>query len=750
MAIPKITGAQRDFSAGEIDVALKRADENVARQRGMRQMQNWRILNSNAVQNRPGKTALFPLTAAVSRVDEVTMTAGAIFKLVFSAGKLQVVNSSGAVVQTFTLQGNGAALPWASNNLNTIVFAIFNLSIYICFGHSMRPQVVTWDGASTWSIADYNEALIANQKRTPFFRISAQGVTMQPAGLTGSVNLTASQNYFTAAMIGSRLRFNGRQCLITNYGGGSINPVGVVTVEEPFLQSIQIQFGVDVTNSFRIGEVVNGAVSGAQAYIAALSPPNAINVTYINNSGFTTERIVGPSGSAIATGFVGITPQAIPLWDEEVMNTFRGFPASCFVDQFRLGFCDFPSVPGAIVWSAINNPTDLFTGALPSNSIFEIAPDKVQVRYVVPGPESSEFVFCDKKVYYIPINATNPLTPSSVSFQILSSDGSAAVQPRAAQELILYAGAGGISMMAVIATGAYQRPFNTRSISQFHGHLFPGIVTIAAPNADGTFTGRYAYVLNSNGSIAVGKYTAKGVENDSLVGWAPWSGGATVNWVAALGSDVIFSSSYFGTGICEILDDGQFLDSALLVNNLPSAFTPPGGKGPLWFIPSQTVTLMDQATRVLGTYQIDANGNLIAQNNAGEDFTVATLTAGQPWTSTLEPFVPDAQPGQSVHQRMFKRRVSRMAVYVVNSTGFLMARLFSGPVGPNQPALGTIMNQHRVTTYNQDDDPTKAPFQREEAQRWRPLGRYFDPRVAVIKDTPGPLQISEFGIEASI
>jgi hypothetical protein len=113
-------------------------------------------------------------------------------------------------------------------------------------------------------------------------------------------------------------------------------------------------------------------------------------------------------------------------------------------------------------------------------------------------------------------------------------------------------------------------------------------------------------------------------------------------------------------GICEILDDTQYLDSALLVNSPPAPFTPPGGKGPLWFIPSQTVTLMDQSTRTLGTYQIDANA-----------------------------------------------------------------------------------------AYNQDDNATLAPPLREEVQRWRPLGRYFDPRVCVIKDTPGPLIIPEITLECS-
>ncbi len=151
----------------------------------------------------------------------------------------------------------------------------------------------------------------------------------------------------------------------------------------------------------------------------------------------------------------------------------------------------------------------------------------------------------------------------------------------------------------------------------------------------------------------------------------------------------------------------------------------------------------------MGTYNIDGIGFLVPQNRAGENLKSPTLIAGQPWTATLEPFVPDASPGQSVHQRMFRRRVSRMAVYVANSTGFVLARLFPGPITRISPALGTILGQRRIPAWNVHDDATKAPPLREGAERWRPRSRAYDPRVAVIKDAPGPIQILEVGFEVS-
>jgi hypothetical protein len=94
------------------------------------------------------------------------------------------------------------------------------------------------------------------------------------------------------------------------------------------------------------------------------------------------------------------------------------------------------------------------------------------------------------------------------------------------------------------------------------------------------------------------------------------------------------------------------------------------GLGPLWWIPSQSVTLIDQGTRFMGTYQIDANGFIIPQGNAGENLAAASLVAGQPWTATIEPFCPIASPGVDGGQRMKTRQVTNFLAYVIQSSGF--------------------------------------------------------------------------------
>lgn len=762
----KIQGSQHDFSFGEVDVALKRSDDHPARKAGLRQMANARILNSNSIQNRPGRRALFPTSGA--RTEEVVMSPGNVFKIAFGAtiatGEIRIYNSAGAQVALFQTQGSGKLLPWTTATVGSIVISQFNLSIYIAFGHAMRPQVLTWDGVSAWAIADYTELSQGSQKRTAFYRISPQGIAIAPAAQTGvGVALVASSALFVAGMVGTRMRYVNRQILITAVADPTH---ATITIEEPLPGAQGLNFATNPALIFSVGDVVIGATTGSKGIVGSIGATN-MDVQLLTTSTTTvttygdgtntiafsqTEVVVGPSGSLTLTSSGSVVaPRLCTVWDDEVMNDYRGYPASVFVDQFRLGLCDFVSVPNGIGWSAINSPADMYVGVNPSDAMFELAPKKVQVYYVSSGPEGSEFIFCDRALFYIPISVTNPLKPGSVSFQLLSGDGCAQVQPRLSQEAVLYVNAGQSSVMAVIATGAQTRPYSAKNLTDLHNHLFGQIVAIAVPSADGTFAERYAYILNADGSVIVGKYDPGSLQtNLPVIGWGPWSGAGTVLWVSAFAADVLFTSTYFGAGMCEILDDTQYLDGALAVNAAPTAFAPPAGKGPLWFIPSQSVNLMDQGTRSMGTYQVDANGFIVPQFNGGEDLTRIDLIAGQQWTMTAEPFAPNAQSGADFGQRMKLRQISNFAVYVINSTGFLIAALFSSRQTPTTPALGSVVTQHRVSAWSQGEDATLAPFLRETAELWTPAGASYDPRVAIIKDTPGPLLIAEFGMEISL
>jgi hypothetical protein len=217
---------------------------------------------------------------------------------------------------------------------------------------------------------------------------------------------------------------------------------------------------------------------------------------------------------------------------------------------------------------------------------------------------------------------------------------------------------------------------------------------------------------------------------------------------------VIFTTNYgsptISNTISEKLDATQYLDAALLYNNVPVALTPPGGKGPLWWLANGTCTVLDLGTRQLGLYSIDANGFLIPQFTGGENLASSQLVVGQAWTATLEPWIAGAEPGSDFQQRFVERAVARVAAYYENSTGFVWQKLFSAKQTRSSPTLGSVVMTRRVPTYNQDDDPTQPPPLREDCDIWRPGGREFDPRIAIVKDTAGPFTLIEFGSEVTL
>lgn len=748
MAASVVT-SQRDFSAGEVDASLKRGDDMPEFKAGVRQCANFRILNSKKLSNRPGRRALFK---ASDRVEEVLMAPGVTYYLAFPSGFLKVFDATGT--QVFS-----EARPWNANTASNVVWAIYNKSIYITFA-GMIPRILTWDGATTWTTADFAFAVSNGRRLCPFYRFAASGITMALSALTGAgVTVTFSSPVLNNPLsIGTRFRYYEKQIEIT---GVTSTTVATATVDEIMHAINSLRFTASVVNQFAVGDIGVFSTSGQRVYVVAVGTPtvNDLTLLFINNNGVAGgDTLIGPNGSAIFNvGLGGLTNgPAITVWDEEVINAYRGYPASCFVDQNRLGLCNLPSVPSGIAWSAFGLFDNFYVGADPTAAIFELAPNKSQVLYVIPGMDASEFVFCDNKLYYIQITPANPLKPGSVSFSTISEDECAQVQPRRAGEFMLYVTGGGNQIMALKIFGAYTRAYKTESVSELSAHLFTSVRAIAIMTGSGTFAERYAFVLNADGSVVVGKYSVdKNAELSGNVGWAPWTGNGTMKWVSCKGANILFTTSYAPNGIgavqiVELLDDSRYLDASQLYNTQPSGLPIPGGKGPLWWIAGGTVDLMDTGARMMGTYVVDANGFLVAQNNAGEDFTSAGLVCGQAWTATLEPFIPAVQAGQDVGQRMWPRRVKRIQAYVQNSSGFLFARLYSGQSGPNLPAQGAVMGSRRIATWNQDEDPTQPPSLREQSYLYRPMGRAHDPRAAIIKDTPGPLTVLELSCEVTV
>jgi hypothetical protein len=719
MSVPKEMNPQRDFSAGEFDPDAKRRDDTPMMRAAARQLSNWRIRNSGAIDNRSGRRALF---VGYTRVDEVTVAPGLTFRLCFAVGALDILTAAGALV----LHISGRA--WTDATVPEIVWSLvprdaLTKDVLVSYRTGV-PLIVRWTLAGGWTSLNFAFGSLPDGGfQMPFFRLAPAGITLLPSGVTGSIALETNAPYFEAGMVGTMIRWLEQQILLTAYTD-STHMTGTVIRVLPITQLISLS---SMVGTFNIGDIVLTTETNNRAEVAEINlSPLELRVTYLI-PGFTwqaPQHVVGPTGTAVTSGTTGSTSRPSLQWDEQVFGNFRGWPRSNFFDQNRLGFCDIPGAPGAISYSAIGQYSDLTIGAEPADGFLEFAPEASRVYHVVA--KGDELVFTDKGVFHIPISTSNPLKPGSVQFSKIGTDAAAQVRPVESTEGIIFVNASRSRIIAAVNTGVQNQPWRLMETSPNHAHLFRNVVAIATATGDGDFTERYVYALNADGTLAVGKLNVA----DQWLGWLPWSGAGLVAWVSALGGAVTICASYPGfSSMAEALDRTKYLDASILVNAPPAALTPPGGKGPFWWRINSTVALMD-GVKFLGDYATDADG-FVVPNEPGEDLSSATLTGGLKWQPVLEPFVPMVQGGQDQQQRMRRRRIARVAASVQNSTGF-------------------VMGSRRIPPYRQTDNADAAPPLREETYTDRPLGRAYDPRYVIYKDTPGPLTIVEVGMEVTV
>jgi hypothetical protein len=177
-------------------------------------------------------------------------------------------------------------------------------------------------------------------------------------------------------------------------------------------------------------------------------------------------------------------------------------------------------------------------------------------------------------------------------------------------------------------------------------------------------------------------------------------------------------------------DATLYLDDVLTPNAIPATFpAPPAGYGPFWYAAGQTVTLMN-GNLDMGDRAIDASGNLVPLDT-NDILTAAPIVAGFIFQPQLQPFVPEAPPGESMGQRQHRRKISRAMVTVEQSSGF-------------------TLGSREFTAYQQGDDGSAAPVLRDMTVQVRPIGRSYDPGCLLVKSRPGPLRVVEYSTEATI
>ncbi|MGL4297109.1 MAG: hypothetical protein ACRCTG_15460 [Aestuariivirga sp.] len=732
MTIPKQVIRQRDFSAGEITPEAKRRDDVDVLAGGVRTSRNWQVVGAGNLRERFGRVAEF---LCFGRVENVRLSATERVFLAFNydagtaSGRATVYSAAGAQIATQT------GYAWTNATVGQISFCVINRDVVIAFPGQRLKRIRIPVGLGGATFADFTFATgLTGRLEQPFYRFPESiGITIQPSARTGSITLTASAPWFNAGHVGTIFRWAGRQVLITAFSS-STSVTG--TVLETLPQETAILISSSVTG-FEVGQVIEGELTGTRGQIVSISivgPDQFINAV-INKPGRSdlggtfepTETIVGPLGSAVVAGVTDSVPlSASTQWDESFINDYRGWPRSVTNDRGRLILCDFPQLPEAIAWSAVNGYDDFYVDAASDSAIVEFVPGKARAIYVQGGAD--QFVFTDRGVYYIPISAAQPLKPGSVEFRQITSEGCASVRPVDTPEGTIFVVAGGRRVAAIVGTGQSARPYISRDVSKYHSHLFTGIVALAVSQGEGDLRERYIYAVNASGVVCIGRFES----TREWIGWHRWDGAGVATWVTAEGSNVHFCVSYsqgaVTAQVVERMDGSALLDAQIPLGAIPAPMVSPLSYGPFWWLPNAMVTVMLNG-RDYGDRATDAYGNIVWLDN--DDSAAPGWVAGFTFTCELEPFVPHTDPGQSFRQSMRKRRVAASEISVWHSAPFIWDNRIT-------PVLQWGVNF------------AAAPAVREASYSFRHLGRSADPRLVLTRERPGQLSIIEVAMEVTI
>ena len=414
------------------------------------------------------------------------------------------------------------------------------------------------------------------------------------------------------------------------------------------------------------------------------------------------------------------------------MSSYRGWPASVAFGNDRFIFCQFPQRQEAILWTVVGQiqscyidsaaaTTDLSAGASATSGIIEFIDGRPKVLNVVDTGD--EFIFTDHGVWFIPLAVSGTaLKPGSVGFRQITNDGCSPTRPIPILQSVVYANAAGNRISVVKATGSLTLPYSSEDITDVHSSLFNAPVCIAVSAGDQQ-PERLCYVVNSDGSLVIGKFSRQ----QGVVGWHPEQGVGSTLWVTTDIENVWYNSAYSGGNIVEIESAAAFLDCTITVNGPPTNMVV-SGKGPFWWLAGGTVTLADQGVDA-GDRSIDINGNIVAL--PGDQLTSATLVGGAPITKTYTPIIPFAGPGADRKQRMRRRKIKDAIVTVMANAEF---------------DWGT----RRVAAYEFGQDATQPPAFALQSIRTRPAGRTYEPSISLTSSRYGQIRLMEFSAEVTI
>jgi hypothetical protein len=689
------------FAAGEIaEEYLMRTDLQV-RNEACRQFRNAQTLAGGGFRRRYGTNHVAALTA-LSRLETYGVGSDDARLLVFSAGKFEVREIDGTIVQTIS-----SSVPWVEADLFTMQVAIEDGKIVVA-SQAFAPQLLTLSG-STWGIAALGFADGLNgSKLQPYWRFAARGVSLAPSTYSGSgVTLETSASFFTADHVGTRLRYTGIEISVTGVTDAD-------TATGTVIGALYRTYTVTVASStgFLVGQEVQGEDSQVTGVVADVPSGTTLTVQLLD--GYTyfdvSEDLIGPTAkSTISAVAPSATPAATTEWDEALIGVERGYPGACALHRNRLMLGDFPAAQNVMAASATGDITDFNTGSgLETDAIIERVGRETSLGLKHFGSTEQLLLFTEGGVYYVPEQVAAPLSPTNFELLKIGPEAAGDPVPLDVTEGKMFIERDSGRAMICIPTGNVRRSWDISDLSELAYHLMGTPIEMELVAA-GTESDRLVPVLNTDGDMAVLTFR----RSAQFSAWGVWSTvGAWRSIVYAAGALYAVAERTIAgvtTFRLEKFSATAWADGMISLASITTPVTQYAG---------HTVGVWDGDDKI-GEFAVDVDGLLV-----GIDDSYGAVQVGLDFTVTVEGVPP-------VDQQMGLRpnyKITRVDVDAVNSTGFKgNGRNPSGWVGSVGGGMGAQTG----------------------VRRFRPLGRGKYPTFTLTQDVGGPLQVRSVTMEVT-
>jgi hypothetical protein len=187
------------FTAGEVAPELLGRPDLRAWANGARLLRNVFIQPTGGVTRRPGLRHIAPLVGP-ARLIAFEFNTEQSYLLVLTEGRMQIFIGDMQVAE--------APGPWSTAMLPQIAFTQSADTLLLCHPE-MVPQKVTRTGHANWTVLPW--AFL----REPFYRFAGAAVALEPSGVAGEIDLSASDLFFQAGHVGARFRIGGRRVRVT-------------------------------------------------------------------------------------------------------------------------------------------------------------------------------------------------------------------------------------------------------------------------------------------------------------------------------------------------------------------------------------------------------------------------------------------------------------------------------------------------------------------------------------------------------